>query len=139
MMGFDAWSDGKDAPSYLAACRSSPKYREGQWWVLSKSAELLSSLIVYRLGDGAAGIGSIATPPGVRGRGHASRLINGVIAELEQAGQTGIMFLFSDIEPSFYSKFGFVALPEEQQKKPGSVCMARCSEGVGGLTAPAYF
>ena len=140
MMGFDAWSDGQDERRYLDSCRSSRKYREGLWWVLAEGETLLSALTTYRLSESSAGIGSIATPPALRGRGHASRLIKGVISELEQAGHARTMFLFSDIEPSFYIPFGFIALAAEKQKKPGSVCMVRCSAtDVSALTAPAYF
>jgi N-acetylglutamate synthase-like GNAT family acetyltransferase len=140
MMGFDQWSEGKDEGSYLAECRASRKYAEGQWRVLADRGELLSSLITYRFSKTTMGIGSIATPPSLRHRGHASRLVSGVVADLEREEHARTIFLFSDIAPSFYLRFGFTALPPEQQTSPKSVCMIRRSAPKARVPKiPAYF
>ena len=125
MMGYETWSDGKNEAQFLAECRASPKYRRGQWRVLTEGGALLSSLITYRFSARTMGIGSIATPPSLRHRGYASRLISGVVSELERHENARTIFLFSDIAPAFYRRFGFAALSAELQKSPGSVCMVR--------------
>jgi N-acetylglutamate synthase-like GNAT family acetyltransferase len=143
-MGADVWGRGLTLDAYLAACRDSPKYRLGEWRVLEdERGALVSSLIVYRASDGSAGIGSIATAPDERRRGRATRLIADVLASLD-AGGVSRVFLYSDIAPRCYERFGFAALPSEHQSRPGSVCMVR-GPAVGellrepGFRPPSYF
>jgi ribosomal protein S18 acetylase RimI-like enzyme len=136
MMGFDAWSGGKDARGYLAECLDSPKYAKGTWRVLSEDHWLLSSLVVFDLSPRAAGIGSIATSPDLRGRGHASRLVSMVVADLERTKDR--IFLFSDIPPEFYERLGFAVLPEQFQKKPGTACMLRARDFAALVKDPAF-
>jgi predicted GNAT family N-acyltransferase len=82
----------------------------------SREGETLSSLRLYavrglhrdteiRLG----GIGEVLTPEELRGRGYASRLLRLTLELLEHEGIDGA-YLFSDIDPDFYSRFGFVAI-----------------------------
>src|SRR5262249_3516385 len=123
-MGVDAWSERESLEAYLAGCRASAKYQRGRWFVLANGAELLSSLIMYSLGESMAGIGSVATPPALRRRGHASALIRGVVTQLEQGG-IDTVFLFSDVAPGIYRRLGFEPLPAPLQRKAGSVCMLR--------------
>ena len=143
LMGYDAWGAGDGADAYLAACAASPKYATGRWLVLEDGGILLSSLIVYDLGGPAAGLGSIATAPERRGHGHASRLTAAAAGAIEGAGKSRI-FLFSDIEPAFYERLGFRALPARFQRKPGSCCMVR-TDDLGalvrepGFEPPEYF
>lgn len=142
-MGFDAWAEGKDFDAYLAECAASPKYARGRWLVLSEGAELVSSLIVYDLGGDAAGLGSIATAPERRGKGYASRLVGQAAEVIEAVGKSRI-FLFCDIEPGFYERLGFLALPERFQRKQGSRCMVRTDDFDGliadaGFAPPDYF
>lgn len=148
-MGYDAWGEGLALDAYLAACRASPKYAAGVWWVLAgEDGRLESSLLAHEIplpsGAPAAGLGSIATPPELRGRGHASRLIAEVIRRREESGAE-VFFLFSDIDPAFYERFGFQALGT-CPKKPDSILMARARrERLEGLlrdprfAAPDYF
>lgn len=144
MMGFDAWGEGQAENVYLEQCRASPKYKRGRWYVLEdERGELLSSLITYKLGPGTAGIGSIATPPALRKRGLAARLIKDVLALLTREGAKTV-FLFSDIAPEFYESLGFRKLPASLQRYPKSACMAwgvSAAEIVNapGFTPPAYF
>ena len=128
MMGYDAWGEGASVQAYLEQCRSSTKYPQGTWYVLEEGGELLSSLIVYRQGfelpAGCWGVGSVATPPPQRRRGHAARLLAHVDGMAETASARAI-YLFSGIDPAYYGKFGYepvkVATPN-----PDAVCMARC-------------
>ena len=125
LMGIDVWAEGATDTDYLDACRSSPKYKRGTWYVLEKDSNLLSSLIVYQQGSKQFGIGSIATPKFLRKKGYASKLIFKVVAELEQKDQEVTIFLYSDISPEFYEKFGFQRLPSQLQRYKATICMAR--------------
>lgn len=124
-MGVDAWAEGSSEHKFLEACYASPKYRQGSWYVLAEGAQLLSSLIMYSLGDHCVGIGSIATPPALRGKGFASTLVQQLVREMEASDPDAIFFLYSDIRPEFYEKLGFTQLPRAAQRYRTSVCMAR--------------
>lgn len=143
-MGHDAWGEGRPIEAYLAACRAAPKYAAGAWWVAAREdGAVESSLLLHEIplpdGPPAAGLGSIATPPELRGRGHASRLIAEVIRLREASSGTTVFFLFSDIAPAFYAKFGFVALGP-CPKKPASILMARAEpKRLAGLLADPRF
>ncbi|MCR4294411.1 MAG: GNAT family N-acetyltransferase, partial [Elusimicrobia bacterium] len=149
-MGYDAWGEGHALDAYLASCRASPKYAAGTWWVLVGDEGVpLSSLHAHEIplpsGPPAVGLGSIATPPELRGRGHASSLIAGFLRAREESHGTEVFFLFSDIAPAFYERFGFAALMP-CPGKPGSILMARANrKRLEGLlcdprfVAPGYF
>jgi len=126
IMGFDVWSDGQNENDYLDGCHASQKYKKGQWWVLSNDDGLLvSSLISYKLNVRSWGIGSLATPITFRGKGYASELLKGVCEELIRTKSAKAIFLFSDINPEFYEKHGFVALPKKIQKFKNTTCMVK--------------
>ena len=58
LMGIDVWSDGSTEKEYLSECRSSPKYKKGEWFVLVDSQDNpISSLITYMLAENTIGIG----------------------------------------------------------------------------------
>ena len=122
--GRDAWGDGLSEVAWLDECRASAKYAAGTWHVLEADGEPVASLIVYEgrfsLPPGAHGIGSVATSPAARHRGHASALVTGVAARLETAGSHGI-WLFSDIDPGFYARLGF----DTVRAFDDTVCMVR--------------
>jgi hypothetical protein len=76
----------------------------------------LSSLRLYGAralhGQGEIWLGGIAevlTPESLRGRGHASRLLGLTLELLKREGVDGA-YLFSDIDPAFYARFGFVTI-----------------------------
>lgn len=149
-MGYDVWGEGLALDAYLAGCRASPKYAAGTWWVSEGDDGVpLSSLLAHEItlpsGPAAAGLGSIATPPELRGRGHASSLIAGFLRARENSHGTEVFFLFADIAPAFYERFGFAALMP-CPGKPGSILMARAErKRLEALlrdprfAAPAYF
>lgn len=142
-MGFDTWAEGRSLDAYLAACRAAPKYTRGVWWVDEDAGgRLTSSLLAHEIplpsGAPAIGLGSIATPPELRARGHGSRLIAEVIRRREAKGAE-VFFLFSDIAPAFYERFGFVVLGP-CPKKPASILMARADpKRLAGLLADPRF
>lgn len=130
-MGFDAWGEGRTIEAYLAACRAAPKYAAGEWWVgVGDDGFVECSLLLHEIplpdGPPAAGLGSIATVPALRGRGHGSNLIAEVIGRREASAGTKVFFLFSDIAPAFYAKFGFAVIGP-CSKKPSSIIMARAA------------
>ena len=141
-MGFDVWSDGGSYQSYLEKCRASPKYQKGEWFVSEKDGALCASLLLHSFGAGAYGIGSIATYLHERKKGHASSLIAGVVDYLRDSRRAQVVYLYSDIEPSFYQKFGFEQLPSKLQNylpSLGMVCVLSASEKPGEREPPPYF
>jgi GNAT superfamily N-acetyltransferase len=56
------------------------------------------------------GIGAVFTPPGRRGRGHATALVESMLADGAAHGCVAAL-LFSEIGPAFYERLGFVHVP----------------------------
>lgn len=142
LMGFEAWSDGNSKNDYLDECRSSSKYKRGSWFVFEENGNLLSSLITYHFKADTFGIGSIATPRLNRNKGHASKLIFEVLKRFDQSSKTVRIFLYSDIKPEFYEKFGFKRLPEVAQRYQTTTCMVRGAnpkEFISTDQVPEYF
>jgi len=125
MMGFDVWSEGANTSDYLQGCHNSPKYKKGKWKVLDDGQRLLSSLIVYELSDKWFGIGSIATPVKLRKLGWGSKITMEISKQLESNSNAEAIFLFADINPEFYQKLEFVALPGKFKEYQSSTCMVR--------------
>lgn len=124
-MGFDVWSDGLSKDEYLSCCRNSGKYSKGTWFVLVEKEQVISALIVYSgtfgLQEGSFGLGSVATPPKLRHKGYASKLVNLVKAELFAHQNGKVLYLHSDIDQQFYRRLGFVGIE-------GSDCMYIASD-----------
>ena len=145
MMGFDIWGSGRSTADYLSSCHNSPKYKRGHWWVLvDEDNGPLSSLIIYDLSPQTVGIGSLATLVKLRKRGYASKLLTSIITHLETMNQVSAFYLFADIEPGFYERFGFISLPKAHQQHQNSVCMIRSKEpqdiwSALEFHAPKYF
>ena len=84
--------------------------------LVDDAGDLLATLKRYRFDvriDGRAGwmcgIGAVFTPPDRRGRGHASALIDHVLARAKQEGALAAA-LFSEIDPRFYGRLGFTPI-----------------------------
>ncbi len=78
------------------------------------------SLVVFVPGGGTAkavGIGAVFTRPDARGTGAASELLRHVLEEAREAGDV-IGLLYSDIDPAFYERFGFVRLESLEVSAP---------------------
>jgi hypothetical protein len=60
-----------------------------------------------------AGIGAVFTPAEVRGRGHASRLVEMLVARERAAGAL-MAGLFSEIGTQFYERLGFRVVPLDE-------------------------
>jgi predicted N-acetyltransferase YhbS len=71
------------------------------------------------------GIGAVFTPPELRGRGHARRLVEEMLAAARDQGCRRAL-LFSEIGPEYYQELGFAVVPrlvvdlEVDAHKPGS-------------------
>ncbi|MBN3004596.1 putative GNAT family N-acyltransferase [Chromobacterium alkanivorans] len=132
LMGRDVWGDGCTKTEYLRQCRESRKYRRGRWHVLADSdGALMCSVIAYLLprlaGRVTLGLGSVATPLALRGRGYASQALKCLMSGYRQYCRVEVFLLFADIELRFYQRLGFMPLPEAVQSYGDAVGMAYCA------------
>lgn len=128
-MGIDIWGKNfQTEEDYLNDCRNNKKFKEATWYVLTVDEKLASSLIVYNLGSHQYGFGSIATEISMRKKGYAGVLINLVIQEYEQNDHQADFYLYSDIDPTFYQKFGFISLSPNAQRYKTTTCMIRTKQ-----------
>jgi len=138
MMGYDVWGGQDSEDTYIEACEASEKYKQGSWYCLEKNNELVSSLISYKncfgLSEKYCGLGSIATAPTHRRKGYAMVLIAQYLKLLKSENMAGI-FLFSDINPYMYSKFGFTLV--ENYEDQGLMYLSL--NGSGAIEIPKYF
>ena len=151
LAGFDVWGGAQSKDQYLAGCRGSAKYARGTWYVLEDAdGKPVSALITYELpgsvGQPVVGIGSIATDPNQRKKGHAAQLLCDVMRLHHPQDGKQVFYLHSDIDPHHYERLGFVRLPSRHQKKQGSVTMVCCPGEVReeilsgpGFHPPVYF
>lgn len=130
IMGFDVWSDGLSNEEYLKACHESPKYKSGTFLVLEDQGLLLASLIFYSLNDSTYGIGSIAVPSIERNKGYGTKIIRDALSYLESKKHDPTIYLYSDIDPEFYERFGFISLPADLQKYEFTTCMVRAKSNM---------
>jgi GNAT superfamily N-acetyltransferase len=122
---FPVWHEGLSRAAYarlnLAQQRTPWGRRHLQRVALvDAQGRLLSSAKRYRhearLGGrvgAVCGLGAVFTPPVLRGRGYASRLVEQVVAEEQHRG-TLMAFLFSGIGPAFYERLGFAPVPLDE-------------------------
>jgi GNAT superfamily N-acetyltransferase len=73
------------------------------------------------------GIGAVLTPPPLRGRGHASALVERIV-ERARADGASMAALFSEIGTDFYRRLGFVPVPLDEvsvhvRRKDGAPAM----------------
>jgi predicted N-acetyltransferase YhbS len=115
------WAGARTTDEYvaefLATARSGWGRRRFRTLGLWVDGELVASCKRYervlRCGERtykAAGIGAVFTPDELRGRGYATALL-GAFLDAERDAGTDFSYLFSDIQPAFYERLGFVALP----------------------------
>ncbi len=124
--GYKEWSKNRTFEQY---CIDNGKEDAiGKRYVIEKDGEIVSSAIIIRLrninGKDSYGFGSIVTSEKHRGKGYGIELIKNCI-NLIYTDNT-IIFLYSDINTSYYEKLSFRILPNILQKYEKSVCMAYC-------------
>lgn len=117
----DIWSDGLSRRAYgrfNAAQMQTPWGSRNlrRFALLDEHGALLSSGKRYDLRarlDGhevkVVGLGAVYTPSGMRGRGYARQLVEGLVAAGVRDGAE-LALLFADIEPAYYAAQGFVAV-----------------------------
>ncbi|WGL60665.1 GNAT family N-acetyltransferase [Pigmentibacter sp. JX0631] len=130
-MGFDEWGEGKTLTQHIQACHESIKYPHGIRYVLvNHNKQLVASLMCYEYqlnsNEKIIGIGTVCTKITERKKGYAGLLLNGVTETYIAQKIYSSYVLFSDINPAYYEKFGFIPLPSELQKYPKSVFMIKC-------------
>lgn len=128
--GYQEWSKNRTFEQY---CLDNSKDDAiGTRYVIEKNGEIVSSLVLIRLkninGMEVYGLGSILTSKKHRGKGYSIELIKKCINLIHSYNT--IIFLYSDINPSFYEKLGFRILSDKLQKYQSSVCMAYCKDEI---------
>lgn len=130
------WHKGRTWEQYFADNHKEDAY--GARYVVEDGGQIVSSLILLRFGKifdrQVYGIGSVITPPEFRHRGYAAELLENTL-KLVRDGD--IVFLYSEVPPPFYERFGFRILPANMQKDPDSICMVRCDTSVFQLLLSA--
>ena len=126
--GYQEWSKNRTFEQYCIDNGKEDAY--GRRYVIEDNGEIVSSTIVLNLktinDHPVYGIGSVLTPKRYAGKGYATQLMKDCIELIND--DRPYIFLFSDIDPSFYQRFNFRILPPPFQKKPKSVCMVYCHD-----------
>jgi predicted N-acetyltransferase YhbS len=111
------WPHDPDPAVHLQKRLGSVQHRRATWFVIEEAGEVVCSLGAYPFqlfgpdeDRPARAIGAVFTPESQRGKGHAARLIRWVCAYYAEKG-TQDFILYSDIDPGYYQKLGFVVLP----------------------------
>ena len=107
------WSGGRTLEEHLQWRSTSPQHNRAKWCVGCIDDRVVTSLGCYPLqlhwdGQQVAGIliGAVHTLPAFRGHGYAPQLLSWVEQQEQQQGVC-VSGLFSDIDPNYYSRFGY--------------------------------
>lgn len=134
--GYTVWSKNRTPEQYCADNRKEDAY--GTRYVVEDGGQIVSSLILLCLGKlfdrQMVGIGSVITPPEFRHKGYAAELLKNTV---QLVRNDDVIFLYSEVPPSFYERFAFRVLPANLQKAPDSICMVRCDAPVFQLLVSA--
>lgn len=135
--GYKEWSKARTFEQYCID--NSKDDTIGTRYVIEENSRIVCSSVLMQLqsisGLAVYGLGSILTSQNHRGKGYGSELIKRCINLVPDANT--IIFLYSDIHPSYYEKLGFQSLPAKLQKYEKSICMAYCQEPVWSALANA--
>jgi predicted GNAT family N-acyltransferase len=128
--GYKVWSKNRTFEQYCIDNGKEDAY--GTRYVIDNNGEIVSSLILLNLksilGRKVFGIGSVITPKLHEHKGYASKLLTQCIEQ--HTDKESIIFLYSDVHPSFYEQFHFRVLPDYLQKGKTGICMVRCDESI---------
>lgn len=108
------WGRGLSLDEHLERRLQSPQHNRAKWHVGCLDGRVVASLGCYSLkfrvrGAEVSGIaiGSVHTMPEFRGRGFAAELFRYVEA-VESDGGARLSLLYSDIDPGYYARLGYV-------------------------------
>ena len=123
---------GGSVTRHVVACKRDRKLRSGTHFVLEdERGEFLSVVTAYLYRHPpiatAVGFANLFTPEPLRGRGYATRLLDGTMAFFEQK-KVGVFYLLSDVGEEFYARVGFRALGVRYEYAPECLPMIRCPE-----------
>jgi ribosomal protein S18 acetylase RimI-like enzyme len=123
--GHDAWGAGKSLAEFVAGYATSRNHLRGTRYLLeSLDGRALAGLNTLRFRRGIVGIASVATNPTERRRGHATRLLSGVLALLREQDAATRFLLFSEVDPAIYERVGFTRMADAHQHHLPSIAMA---------------
>ena len=125
---FDIWSKGMPLDEHVHHRLNSPSHVRARWFVGTLGGRVVTSLGCYPvsfwiLGEELPGIaiGSVYTLTEFRGCGFAPRLLDWV-ERYERERQAALSVLYSDIDPDYYARLGYVKCPAyEGWREPKSV------------------
>jgi hypothetical protein len=128
--GYKVWSKNRTFEEYCTDNSKEDAY--GIRYVIEDDGVVISSLILLNLkeinGKKVYGIGSVLTPSIYKYKGYATELLKSCINQIN--GKNALIFLHSEINPSFYERFHFRQLPLNLQKNAGSTCMVLCDDNI---------
>ena len=126
--GYKEWSKNRTFEQYCIDNGKEDAY--GKRFVIEDHGEIVSSTIMLDLkkinGNKVYGIGSVLTPKIHTGKGYATQLLKNCIKRIHD--DHAYIFLYSDINPSFYQRLDFKILPSKFQKYSKSICMVYCQD-----------
>jgi GNAT superfamily N-acetyltransferase len=120
---FLAWGTGLEFSQYqererILRAHAFSQERMTTWLLVSERDQVLSSCETFRLNAWhrgarreAYGLATVFTEESLRGQGHATKLVNGVLETLGQKNVPTAAVLFSDVGAELYRRSGFVARP----------------------------
>ena len=128
--GYQVWPKGRTYEQYYEDNAKEDAY--GTRYVIDDGGHIVSSTIVLRLpnfkGYSAYGFGSVLTLKAYEGKGYATSLLQSCLRGMYD--KDTVFFLYSEIAPAFYEKFGFRSLPSHLQKCADSTCMILCTDDI---------
>lgn len=126
--GYKVWHKDRTYEKYRAENVKEDAY--GTRYVIEDNEQVVCSLILLELksidGKKAYGIGSVLTPPDHKHKGYATKLLGNCIRLINI--REAMIFLYSEVAPAFYERFGFRTLPPDLQKETDSICMVLCGD-----------
>lgn len=149
----EAWSAGLSPEAYLRReqvlrALAVPRLGMRTWFLVDGKGHVLSSCetfcfpSLFRPEGGEAwgqsfGVASVFTEVRLRGRGHATALLDRVCGTLAKEPSAHAAVLYSDVGASQYARSGFIARPAYDWRWPAAPAGAECEAALvdeGGLT-----
>jgi len=132
-MGYVEWGKNRSYSFYAKENQSEEKY--GKRYVYTYNGEVVSSFVLYYFNELTKktnahfyGIASVVTKRKYRNRGFARKMLNECFSFFKMEESETVFLLFSEIDPLFYEKLGFCALPTHLQTEKDAVLMGRFTE-----------